>query len=181
MGHMRSPLRPTMVAVAALTGAFFLAGCTADQTGGAGATPSAAASPTAAVTVSAVPTDLAGNTRAVCVAVRQIVTDGAATFTREITEALQAASSGAGAGDAAVQEVKDLLARWASDLRAQAAIAVDPALRTALTTEADAFDRTAARIVTRDDLVSAAGLLASSDVTEAGKVIQLACTAYWTS
>ncbi|NUT34565.1 MAG: hypothetical protein HOV79_15990 [Hamadaea sp.] len=179
MGLKRSPRRSTILVVTALTSAFFLAGCTSDRTGGASATASATAGAGTTATVSAVPTDVPGNTRAVCVAVRQIVTDGAALFTREITEALQATSSGAGAGDAAVREVKDLLTRWASDLRKQAAVAVDPALKAALTTEADAFERTAARIVTRDDLVAAAGLLASSDVTQAGTVIRQACTAYW--
>lgn len=150
-------------------------------------TPSASGSATASTSsapsasVAATPTDLAGNTRAVCERIRSIAADGAAQFSRKLADAVAAAQNGGAAADSAVKEVKDLLSRWSADLRSQASGALDPQLKAALTTEADAFDRAAARITEPKDLQTAGSLLTSSEVTQAGQSIQQACGTYWTS
>jgi hypothetical protein len=173
MRHIRSGTRIGGIAI--LCGVLLAApACTTDQAD-TQATPNA----TATTTGSAAPTDVAGNTQLVCTEVRKLLTDGAAEFSRRLSQALSAAESGAVAGDAAVKELKDLLAQWAAGLRTQAGMALDPSLKTALTTEADAFDRAAAKINTRDDLKAAGSVLTSQDVTQAGQAVQQACGSYW--
>jgi len=168
--------------VAVCAAVFAVSACTADQTG-TQPTPSGAVTVTASGTVSAsaVPTDAAGNTQAICTEVRKLATDGAAQFARKLTDAISAAQSGGTAADAAVKEIKDLLTQWATGLRAQVGLAVDPALKTALLTEAEAFDRAAAKINTPDDLQAAGSILTSQEVTQAGQAVQQACGPYWTS
>jgi hypothetical protein len=181
MRHIRFGTRiGGLVAVCAAVIA--VSACTADQTG-TQPTPSGTVTVTASGTAgaSAVPTDIAGNTQAVCAEVRKLITDGAAQFTRKLTEAISAAQSGGTAADAAVKEIKDLLAQWSTGLRAQSGLAADPALRTALLTEAEVFDRAASKINTPNDLQPAASILTGPEVTQAGQAVQQACGSYWSS
>ncbi|MEV0274227.1 hypothetical protein AB0H43_36110 [Hamadaea sp. NPDC050747] len=179
MRHTPSALRFTLLFAGVLAAATACSGTGTPSSGGsASATAGAGVSPSA--TVSAAPTDLAGNTRAVCEQIRSVAADGAAQFTRKLADAVAAAQNGGAAADAAVQDIKALLGQWAAGLRGQASLALDQKLKSALTAEADAFDRAAAQITKPADLQTAGSLLTSPDVTQAGQTIQQTCTVYWT-
>ncbi|MEV6968525.1 hypothetical protein AB0M47_25760 [Hamadaea sp. NPDC051192] len=170
----------TLLFAGVLAAATACAGTGTPSAGGS-STATATTAATASPSASAAPTDLAGNTKAVCGQIRSVAADGAAQFTRKLADAVAAAQNGGAAADAAVADVKSLLGQWAAGLRGQASLALDAKLKSALTAEADAFDRAAAQLTKPADLQTAGSLLTSPDVTQAGQTIQQTCTVYWTS
>jgi len=174
-------MRHTPISTLLLAGVLTVAACSGTGTPSASGSATATATASATPSATSAPTDIAANTKAVCTQIRSVAADGAAQFTRKLADAVSAAQNGGAAADSAVKEIKDLLGQWSAGLRGQASMAVDPTLKSALTTEADAFDRAAAQIAKPSDLQTAGSVLTSPDVTQAGQVIQQACTTYWAS
>jgi hypothetical protein len=127
-----------LVLSVALVGA---AGCSQSGTSsGSGSTssPSATGSPTPTV-------DASANTQQVCADAKKMTEEITAKLISDLPKTIQS-------GGDAVATVKGWFTSWTSGLRAQAARAADPELKTALTDLADGLDEVTANIKTIDDL-----------------------------
>jgi len=127
-----------MLALAALAAALLTAACSNSDNTGSG-------TPTSAPATSAA----ADNTKEVCAAAEKAITDGQQQFATE----LQKAMSAQGADQTtAIQALKTLFGQWVTSLRAEAAKATNPELKTALTTFSDELQKAADNINTPQDL-----------------------------
>jgi hypothetical protein len=120
--------------------------------------------------------DTAANTQQVCTAAQKVVTDSTTKFTQELTKSLTAAATGdKSVTGTAVKSVKDLFTVWADGIRAEAEKALDPELKTALTTMADGLVKVQSSITSFDDLQKADKLLDSAELNAADQKLTQLC------
>lgn len=154
-------IRPIMAA-AAVAALVLGAGCSNDNSGGAGASsaPTLSASPTA---------DVAANTKQVCDEVKQVNTDSAKKVSDAIAKATAAGIQGDEAGaQKAVGEANDITKDWVSKLRAAAAKAANPELAKALNDIADQVQKLLSEDATLDQM--------NKTVQEAATTLNKYCT-----
>lgn len=123
-----------MLAVAALAAALFAAGCggSDSNTPGGGSTPTTDATTTG---------DLAADTKAICESTEKIVSAGLVTILSEVGKLTAAeAAKDQAAADRARAAAEAAAMKLASDIRAEAAKAQDPALKSALETAVTQFE-----------------------------------------
>ena len=127
-------------------------------------------------TAAAPPADTAANTAQVCADAEKVVEDSTKKFAAEITKTLTAAATGdKSVTDTAVAEVKELFTVWADGIRGQAGKALDPELKTALTTMSEQLDKVASNVKSVDDLQNADKLLDSPEFKAADQKLTELC------
>jgi uncharacterized membrane protein YebE (DUF533 family) len=155
-------------ALAAFIATVSACGGDSDSDGTAAATP--------ADTATTTPTDTAANTKEVCAATEKVVKDSTEKFTAEITKSLTAAASGdKSVEDAAVAEVKELFTVWSDGVEAEAENALDPELKSALTTMSDELGKVATEINSFADLENADKLLDTPEFKAADEKLGELC------